>query len=74
VRRLVVLTRGWEPPLLEFADFLGMMRERAGAAASITVVPIDVGGTRVDAADRAVWAGTLARLRDPRLYVQEALH
>jgi hypothetical protein len=73
VRRLVVLTRGWEPPLLEFADFLGMLRERAGAAASITVVPIDVGGTRVEAADRAVWAGTLARLRDPRLYVQEAL-
>jgi hypothetical protein len=71
--RLVVLTRGWEPPLLEFADFLGLLRELAGTSPSLTVVPIDVSGTRVDAGDRAVWASTLARLRDPRLYVQEAL-
>lgn len=72
-RRIVVLTRGFEPPLLEFADFLGLLREHFGLEPAITVVPVDVTGTRVEAADRAVWAKTLARLRDPRLYVQEAL-
>jgi hypothetical protein len=72
-RRVIVLTRGWEPPLLEFGDFLGLVRELVGIEASITVVPIDVTGTRVDAADRAVWATTLGRLRDPHLYVQEPL-
>jgi len=71
VQRVVVVTRGWEPPLLEFLDFLGLVREQVGLDASITVVPIDVSGTRVEAADRAVWATTLGRLRDPRLYVQE---
>jgi hypothetical protein len=71
--RLVVVTRGWEPPLLEFADFLGLVRELAGNVPTITVVPIDVSGTRVESADRAVWSRTLARLRDPGLYVQEAV-
>jgi len=72
-RRLIVVTRGWEPPLLEFNDFLGLIRELLGMAPSITVVPIDVSGTRVAPAEREVWAKTLARLRDPRLYVQEPL-
>jgi hypothetical protein len=73
VQRAIVVTRGWEPPLLEFGDFLGLVRASLGAAASLTVVPIDVSGGRVDAADRAVWAQALGRLRDPRLYVQDVL-
>ena len=72
-RRLIIVTRGWEPPLLEFNDFLGLIRELLGMAPSITVVPIDVSGTRVAATERDVWAKTLGRLRDPRLYVQEPL-
>jgi hypothetical protein len=72
-QRAIVLTRGWEPPLLEFGDFLGLVRAIVGASASLTVVPIDVSGSRVDAADRAVWAQALGRLRDPRLYVQDVL-
>jgi hypothetical protein len=69
----MVLTRGWEPPLLEFGDLLGVVRELVGDAASITVVPMDVTSTGIASADRAVWAHSLARLRDPRLYVQDAL-
>jgi hypothetical protein len=72
-RRVIVLTRGWEPPLLEFGDLLGVVREFVGEEASITVVPVDVTGVRIEPGDRAVWAHTLARLRDPRLYVQDAM-
>ncbi len=72
-QRAIVIPRGWEPPLLEFGDFLGLVRASLGAAASLSVVPIDVSGSRVDAADRAVWAQALGRLRDPRLYVQDVL-
>jgi hypothetical protein len=72
-RRVIVLTRGWEPPLLEFGDLLGLVRELVGQEASITVVPVDVTGLRIEPGDRAVWSHTLARLRDPRLYVQDAL-
>lgn len=71
-RRVLVVTKGWEPPLLEFMDFLGLVREELGGEASITVVPLCVGGDAVRAAEREIWAGALARLRDPRLYVMPA--
>jgi hypothetical protein len=71
VRRVVLLTKGWEPPLLEFMDFLGLLREELGNECSITLVPVDVTGSGVGADERDVWARALARLRDPRLYVLE---
>ncbi|MEZ5559947.1 MAG: DUF2868 domain-containing protein [Pseudomonadales bacterium] len=71
-RRVIVVTKGWEPPLLEFVDFLGLLRELAGAACSLTVVPLALDGASVRAGDRAVWAQALARVHDPRLYVLEA--
>ena len=72
VRRVVLLTKGWEPPLLEFMDFLGLLREELGGDCSITVVPVDVAGVSVRADERSVWSKALARVRDPRLYVLEA--
>jgi hypothetical protein len=72
LRRVLIITKGWEPPLLEFNDFLGLVREVLGGDCSITVVPLALDGGRVDARDRDVWARALARVRDPRLYVQEA--
>lgn len=72
VRRVVVVTKGWEPPLLEFVDFLALLREMLGGACSITVVPLAVDGAGVRAADRDVWAHALGRVRDPQLYVQDA--
>ena len=73
VSRLIVFTKGWEPPLLDFADFLSLLRERVGGGVNITVVPIDTGGRSIDAEDREVWAGFIARHRDPRLYVFQAI-
>jgi hypothetical protein len=72
VRRVIVLTKGWEPPLLEFVDFLGVLRGELGADCSITVVPLDVSGSAVPTAGRDVWARALARVADARLYVAEA--
>ncbi|MGE0621704.1 MAG: DUF2868 domain-containing protein [Pseudomonadales bacterium] len=70
--RVVIFTKGWEPPLLEFGDFLRTLRGGLGTAAVITVVPIDTRGEGVSSADRQVWAGFLAKHDDPRLYVQQA--
>ncbi len=72
VRRLVVVTKGWEPPLLEFMDYLGLLREEFGTEPSITIVPLDVHGAAVREAERDVWAKALGRVRDPRLYVMDA--
>jgi hypothetical protein len=71
-KRVMVFTKGWEPPLLEFADFLSLLRESIGTAPGITVIPIDTTATHVDRADREVWARSLSRHDDPRLYVLQA--
>lgn len=70
--KVVVFTKGWEPPLLEFADFLVVLRARLGAASTLVVVPVDTGRIRVDPVDREIWADFLGRHGDPRLYVFQA--
>lgn len=72
--RLVVVTKGWEPPLLEFLDFIGELRARLGPKPSITIVPVATSGQEVRRSERDVWAATLARQQDPALYVVEATH
>ncbi|MCZ6617020.1 MAG: DUF2868 domain-containing protein [Gammaproteobacteria bacterium] len=72
VRRLVIFTKGWEPPLLEFSDFLDLIREVVGDAASLVLVPIDVTGKQVLESERDVWAQALARRRDSGLYAVAA--
>jgi hypothetical protein len=67
--RLIVITKGWEPPVLEFVDFLTRLRAVLGEDATMVVVPIDVTGRSIDPDDRAVWARALAKHEDPRLYV-----
>ncbi len=66
---VVVFTRAWEPPLLEFADFITELRSRVGADASIMVTPIgDEGG--IDATQRETWARAIGRVADPRVYLE----
>ena len=69
VRRLVIFTKGWEPPLLEFADVIESIRSCISADASLTVVPLDVTGQHVQRAERDVWAQALTKVDDARLYV-----
>ncbi len=69
--RLVIFSKGWEPPLLEFSDFLEVLRARIGDAATMVVVPINIRGDGIDPTDREIWAGFLGRHGDPRLYVME---
>ncbi|MGD8831687.1 MAG: DUF2868 domain-containing protein [Pseudomonadales bacterium] len=70
--RVLIYTKGWEPPLLEFGDFLTGLRDALGPQPTFVVVPINTRADGVDPADREVWAGFLARHGDPRLYVQQA--
>lgn len=71
VRRLVVVTKGWEPPLLEFIDLVTTVRQRFNAA-TVAVVPVSVAGDRVQPEERNIWAQTLGRLSDSNVYVVEA--
>ena len=72
LKRLVIFSKGWEPPLLEFSDFLEALRASIGAAATLVVVPINTRGDGIEPGDREIWAQFLGRHGDPRLYVMEA--
>lgn len=72
VRRLVIFTKGWEPPLLEFSDLIEVIRGCVGAETSLTIVPLDVPGEKVQQGERDVWAQALTKVDDARLYVVEA--
>jgi hypothetical protein len=67
---LVVITPAWEPPLLEFTDFLAALRARIGDDASIVVVPVGEGGTPAAAVERETWTRAVRKSPDSRLYVE----
>jgi len=67
---LLVLTPAWEPPLLELLDFLAELRRRAGPDVSIVVAPVPDGPRAVTDVERATWTRAIARLADPKLYVE----
>jgi uncharacterized membrane protein len=71
-RRIVVVTRAWEPPLLELLDFLRDLRSHVGEQTSIVVCPASEPGTRVTAEQVDTWRRTVGQLRDPHLYVEAA--
>lgn len=67
---VVVFTPAWEPPLLEFLDFLTAIRERAGPDASIVVTPVAETVEPAGEVERDTWARAVGRLADPRVYVE----
>jgi hypothetical protein len=67
---IVVIVPGWEPPLLEFTDFLAALRARIGDDASIVVVPVGEGGTPAAAVERETWTRAVRKSPDSRLYVE----
>jgi hypothetical protein len=66
---VLVLVKAWEPPVLEFLDFLGELRQALGADRGVVVVPLAIGeGGRVArprAPDAEQWQRGVARLGDP---------
>jgi len=67
-----VLVKAWEPPMLEFLDFLRGLRQRCGEKRPIVVLML--GDTdNVDASDRETWQLTLAQLGDPNLHVESVV-
>ncbi len=60
-----VHVKAWEPPVLEFTDFLADLREALGRGRPVRVTPRVRGGVEGDTADVAVWADRLAAAGDP---------
>lgn len=66
--RVVVGAKGWEPPTLEFTDFLRLVRDAAGVDCTLVIVPVALAGG-VDQASRSLFGDAIKRLGDNRTYV-----
>jgi len=66
---VAVIARSWEPPLLEFLDFIQSVRAQCDRRQAILVL-LWGGEGGVDARDRDAWRRTLQRLKDPDLHVE----
>jgi hypothetical protein len=69
-KTVLVFTPAWEPPLLEFADFLGALRKRIGVARSIVVVPVGEGRAPASALERETWTRAVNKVADSHIYVE----
>jgi hypothetical protein len=67
---VVVLTPAWEPPLLEFVDFLGELRAVVGASPSIIVMPVAEDARAITAIERENWSRAVGQARDTRAYIE----
>ncbi|CAB1276509.1 DUF2868 domain-containing protein [Candidatus Nitrosacidococcus tergens] len=68
---IIIVVKAWEPPLLDFLDFLEMLRADIGSERQITVIPIalntDQKLTPADDKDLDIWGRKLQSLGDPKL-------
>ena len=73
---VVVLVKGWEPPMAEFLDFLGELRSRTARERLILVAPVGQSTSGVmqsaEPADFEVWRQAIGRVGDPWLRVLQS--
>ncbi|HEX5421844.1 MAG TPA: DUF2868 domain-containing protein [Gammaproteobacteria bacterium] len=66
----VIFTPAWEPPLLEFLDFVAALRRALGPASSVLVTPIAEDERCVNAVETDIWGRALGRLADPQVFLE----
>jgi Protein of unknown function (DUF2868) len=69
-RSVFVFTSAWEPPLLDFVDFLGVLRATIGPGPSIVVVPVGEHAETATPSERDMWARAVNKAGDARIYVE----
>ena len=64
-----ILVKAWEPPMLDFLDFVSSIRQQCGRKIPILVL---LWGEQdgITVPDRETWHQTLAGLADPDLHVE----
>lgn len=66
---VAIVVKAWEPPLLEFLDFLQGLRKRCSRGQAIIVL-LSGGALPVSETDHETWRLTLRRLKDANLHIE----
>ncbi|MGI9324235.1 MAG: DUF2868 domain-containing protein [Pseudomonadales bacterium] len=68
---IVVLTKSWEPPLLEFLDLTQRLKACVNNAGPVLLIPVGIAGANPTPGDLDIWRQTLARSDDVRVRLAE---
>jgi len=66
---IAVMVKSWEPPLLEFLDFIHSIREQCNRQQPIIIL-LWGGADSVTERDHETWQLTLRQLKDPDLHIE----
>ncbi|MFK7815693.1 MAG: DUF2868 domain-containing protein, partial [Gammaproteobacteria bacterium] len=69
IEKIHIITKAWEPPLLEFHDLIISLRERFGSQTIISIQPIAANKRKPDQVDVEIWRHSVEKLQDPKVYV-----
>ena len=69
VENIHIITKAWEPPLLEFHDLIIKLRERFGSRVVISIQPIAADQRAPEPVDVEIWRHSLEKLQDPKVYI-----
>ncbi len=67
---VAIIVKSWEPPLLEFLDFLQSAREIYGPTLPLIILLLGEDGEAVQARDDEMWRITLRQQSDPKLHIE----
>lgn len=67
---IILIVKSWEPPLMEFLDFIKDLRKATKKTTPIYVVPLTLGDDRMG---NLVWSKILGKLADPWIHVTRSL-
>jgi hypothetical protein len=66
---VAILVKAWEPPMLEFVDFVRGVRQHCGQQKPVIIL-LSAGQDKVSSADSETWQLTLSQLHDPNLHIE----
>ena len=69
VEKIHIITKAWEPPLLEFHDLITKLRELFGSNTIISIQPIAADQHAPDPVDVEIWRHSLEKLQDSKVYI-----
>lgn len=69
IKHIHIITKAWEPPLLEFHDLIQELRNLFGSETSISVQPVAADSASTDKVDVEIWRHSLEKLQDAKVYV-----
>lgn len=67
---IAIIAKSWEPPMLEFVDFIRLLRQHTAPARPLIVMLQPLDGERVSPEQLESWETTVATIADPWLYVE----